>query len=238
MAEDRNDEVSRDDHIATCDTGKRQARATVNSELMVQDRHPEADCHLCGGPNIAWSAPSPLWNAVMRGGSINGEELHDGIVCPVCFATLAEAAGIADLWKFSAKRVHVDLETVTPSGRVWDEVTWMWREPDQAEPPVDALAELKGLRDRAYERAVAEGRRQATGGWERHWGVANEHEVHPAINQADAEEWSLLPGWGHVVSRFVGPWEPVEQPEQPRTGFVHPLLHVNYADNLDGLPDD
>lgn len=93
--------------------------------------HPEAKCHLCAGPNIAWSAPSPLWNAVMRGGSINGDEIHDGIVCPVCFATLAEAAGVADLWMFSAKRVHVDLETVTPSGRTWDESTWMWRDAEQ-----------------------------------------------------------------------------------------------------------
>lgn len=92
-------------------------------------RHPEDHCHRCGGPNIPWSAPSPLWNAVMRGGSINGDELHDGIVCPTCFAILAEQRGIAHaLWRFSADRVSVELELVTPSGRVWDEQSWMWRE--------------------------------------------------------------------------------------------------------------
>lgn len=121
--------------------------ATVLDWLVVARdpvEHPEATCHRCHGPNIAWSAPSPLWNAVMRGGSINGDEDHDGIVCPVCFATLAEALGIADLWMFSAKRVHVDLETVTPSGRVWDETTWLWREP--AEQPEDHSAAGAPLR--------------------------------------------------------------------------------------------
>lgn len=92
----------------------------------------ETHCHRCGGPNIVWSAPSPLWNEVMRGGSINGNEIHDGIVCPICFAVLAKERGIADLWKFFAGRVNVPLETVTPSGRVWDEQTWKWIDPADA----------------------------------------------------------------------------------------------------------
>ncbi|GAA0720064.1 hypothetical protein Drose_06335 [Dactylosporangium roseum] len=103
-----------------------------------QPEHPEAICHRCGGPNIAWSAPSPLWNAVMRGGSINGEEAFDGIVCPSCFARLAEERGIAELWRFSAGRVHVELETVTPSGRTWDDATWLWRETSSVEQPEPA----------------------------------------------------------------------------------------------------
>lgn len=90
----------------------------------------ETRCHCCGGPNVvAWSAPSPLWNAVMRGGSIVNKDEFDGIVCPTCFAQLAEARGIAQLWKFYAERVHVPLETVTPSGRVWNPATWMFEEP-------------------------------------------------------------------------------------------------------------
>ena len=98
---------------------------------VVAGESDEVYCHRCGGPNIVWSAPSPLWNAVMRGGSINGDEIHDGIVCPVCFAQIAEADGIASIWRFYAERVPVRLETITPSGRVWDETTWMWREPEQ-----------------------------------------------------------------------------------------------------------
>ncbi|GAA0738601.1 hypothetical protein Drose_04375 [Dactylosporangium roseum] len=109
---------------------------------------PEAICHRCGGPNIAWSAPSPLWNSVMRGGSINGEEEFDGIVCPPCFARLAEERGIAELWRFSAGRVHVELETVTPSGRTWDDATWLWREPISAEEPEPHSA----LNDRGHLR--------------------------------------------------------------------------------------
>lgn len=96
---------------------------------MITDVHPESHCHRCDGPNIAWTVSSPLWNAVMRGGSINGAEIHDGIVCPICFVELAEKAQIADLWRLTAHRVHVELETVTPSGRVWDEVAQRWRDP-------------------------------------------------------------------------------------------------------------
>lgn len=94
--------------------------------------HPEATCRRCGGRNIAWSAPSPLWNAVMRGGSINGPWQWDEIVCPICFAELAEAAGIANVWRLTARFVHVELETVTPSGRVWDDETQLWLD----SPPV------------------------------------------------------------------------------------------------------
>lgn len=65
----------------------------------------------------------------MRGGSINGNELFDGIVCPTCFAELAAERGIASRWRFSAEQVHVALETVTPSGRIWDETNWLWSEP-------------------------------------------------------------------------------------------------------------
>ena len=91
--------------------------------------HPENYCHRCGGPNVlSWFAPSPLWNAVMRGGSIGGDEPHDGIVCPVCFAVIARERGVATRWRFSAVDVQVPLETVTPSGRIWDETTDLWRE--------------------------------------------------------------------------------------------------------------
>jgi len=94
-----------------------------------ETEHPERHCGRCGGPNISWSAPSPLWNQVMRGGDIGGTERFDGIVCPTCFAILAEEAGVAELWRLYAERVHVPLETVTPSGRVWDEATWLWIQP-------------------------------------------------------------------------------------------------------------
>lgn len=90
--------------------------------------HPETVCRRCGGPNVSWFAPSPLWNAVMRDGSINGPQEFDELICPTCFAVLAEERGVANGWRLTATRVHVELETVTPSGRVWDAETDMWRE--------------------------------------------------------------------------------------------------------------
>lgn len=97
--------------------------------MNIPAEHDEAFCHRCGGPNTVWFAPSPLWNAIMRGGSINGIEDFDGIICPGCFTQLGEARGVAKVWRLWAETVLVDLETVTPSGRVWDEATQLWRSP-------------------------------------------------------------------------------------------------------------
>lgn len=111
----------------------------------------ETRCRRCNGPNVSWSAPSPLWNAVMRGGSIDGPWEFGELICPTCFAVLAEERGIADGWKVAATTVHVPLETVTPSGRVWDESVGLWvlpespeRQPDdeaRTEPDVRAVLE-------------------------------------------------------------------------------------------------
>lgn len=93
--------------------------------------HPEDHCHRCGGPNVSWYAPSPLWNAVMRGGSIDGPWQWNEIICPLCFAELAEAAGaVGGSWRFSPDRVLVEIETVDPSGRVWNPDTWLWEDVD------------------------------------------------------------------------------------------------------------
>jgi hypothetical protein len=96
---------------------------------LVHEGSGEEYCHRCYGKNIAWSAPSPLWNEVMRGGNINGEEEYGGIVCPLCFAQIAESKGIAEMWRFDAQFVNLELITTTPEGRVWNAETWMWEEP-------------------------------------------------------------------------------------------------------------
>ncbi len=98
-------------------------------------------CKRCGRGNTLWFAPSPLWNAVMRGGSIEGDPIYGDLVCATCFMTLAEERGIADGFKVYATRVHVELETVTPSGRVWDEERELWVDPGKQPPaePQEAL---------------------------------------------------------------------------------------------------
>ena len=96
-------------------------------ESTLDERHPETWCHRCGGPNRAWYAPSPLWNAVMRGGSIDGPSEFDDLICPTCFMVLAEERGVAETWRLDARAVHVDLELTTPSGRTWDAECDLWR---------------------------------------------------------------------------------------------------------------
>src|SRR5690349_6553643 len=96
----------------------------------------ESVCRRCNGPNIIWSAPSPLWNAVMRGGSIAGADRYGGIVCPICFAQLAQQAGVTGrLWRLTSDDVRAELETDTPSGRLWDERAWLWVEPPMPTSP-------------------------------------------------------------------------------------------------------
>jgi hypothetical protein len=90
--------------------------------------YPEETCRRCGGPNVGWFAPSPLWNAVMRGGSINGPQEFGELICPTCFCVLAEERGIASVWRLHAQAVHVELETTTPSGRIWDATVDLWRD--------------------------------------------------------------------------------------------------------------
>lgn len=87
--------------------------------------HSEEWCMRCGGANPVWTAPSPLWNQVMRDGDINNPDKFS-VVCPACFAWLAEGAGIAFGWRFYATDVRVKLQDVTPSGRVWNPDTWLF----------------------------------------------------------------------------------------------------------------
>jgi hypothetical protein len=63
----------------------------------------------------------------MRGGSINGDAKFNDLVCATCFMELAEEQGIANIFRVSADCVNVELEMITPSGRVWDEESQQWK---------------------------------------------------------------------------------------------------------------
>jgi hypothetical protein len=95
-------------------------------------RDSEDYCHKCGGPNISWSAPSPLWNEVMRGGDINGDWQYDEIICPTCFMVMCQEQGVADHFVVDAKNVKVKLQTTTPSGRIWDADKGLWVSHDRS----------------------------------------------------------------------------------------------------------
>lgn len=79
----------------------------------------EGLCEICDREYRVWAAASPLWNAVVRGGSINGDEEFN-YLCSNCFMGLAEDRGIASLFQVRAAQ-SVPLETVTPTGRVWND---------------------------------------------------------------------------------------------------------------------
>ncbi len=85
-------------------------------------------CRRCGGENVNWCAPSPLWNLVMRGDDINGDSLFHDLVCPRSFMVLAEEAGVSGQWRVAVDPEPAGLIETTPSGRTWNPKTWMWDE--------------------------------------------------------------------------------------------------------------
>jgi len=88
-------------------------------------------------------------------------------------------------------------------------------------PTVDRTAYERGI----FDAGVAAGRRQATEGWEREWGVTSGDGDPRGINggplglrdsEEDAQRMAARVAGRTVVSRLVGPWEPAEQ-TQPTT---------------------
>lgn len=97
----------------------------------MSDQHPEDRCHRCGGPNVVWSAPSPLWNRVMRPADQQGHpggEAYGGIVCPTCFAALATEAGCGINFRLTCQEFPTDGAMFT-DGRVWSDAKQLWVEP-------------------------------------------------------------------------------------------------------------
>jgi hypothetical protein len=88
-------------------------------------------CRRCGRSNVSWCAPSPLWNAAVRAGQPE-DARYGELLCMGCFAEIAERRGVASGWRLDATDVQVELETVSPSGRVWNPETWLWEDPPAA----------------------------------------------------------------------------------------------------------
>ena len=116
-------------------------RAGVPREPTESMVKPET-CQRCGHDNPSWSAPSPLWNTVMRGGCINGAALFGDMVCASCFMALAIEVGVASGFRVTADVINVPLQTVTPSGRVWDAAANLWVNPGQEGAPAAAIRNI------------------------------------------------------------------------------------------------
>lgn len=62
---------------------------------------PELLCDRCDQDYVCWSAPSDIWNRVIRahGGDGYGDEPgRDVFLCPTCFSKLGAERGVAELW--------------------------------------------------------------------------------------------------------------------------------------------
>lgn len=84
--------------------GKTQADFDHQRANGWPDFHPEDFCHRCGRPNIVWHADSEVWNSVMRSSGHEAPWLWNEIICPCCFAELAEACGRGRSWRLEMVR--------------------------------------------------------------------------------------------------------------------------------------
>jgi hypothetical protein len=90
-----------------------------------------------------------VWNAVIG----YAPQLFDGIVCPRCFAELAEAKGAKGPWRVAPREWPDGVSLVHVDGRVWDATAELWADaryweavqPNAAEL-ADAAAWLKAKR--------------------------------------------------------------------------------------------
>lgn len=216
--------------VATTRTGTlgEVSRLLAALDTSIGDREPEEqqqvgeDCKRCGRGNVIWFAASPLWNAVMRDGSINGDPLYADMVCPLCFMQLAEEQGIAARFRVTAETVNVTLETTTPSGRVWDEEKFQW-----VEPPAPCS-------DRAEEKLLAEGARaederlaEERGEPKPDGGLAPEASPEAALREIDA-----LVQWFFTANAEMNDWHIDEFAKRWGALSYHSLLP---GPRIDGL---
>lgn len=68
----------------------------------------------------------------MRGNDINGDSKFDDLVCISCFIELANDVGLPETgWRLMLVPEPKRLIYETPSGRIWDEKTFLWKKPKE-----------------------------------------------------------------------------------------------------------
>ncbi len=68
---------------------------------MIEPNHPESTCDDCGGHNVIWFAPSPIWNMVVR--DKLAPDAPDPMLCPSCFMLRADKVSGVKTWMILPK---------------------------------------------------------------------------------------------------------------------------------------
>lgn len=82
------------------EAGWRTDKSDESPATFGPDAHPEDRCRKCGGRNIVWFAPNPVWNAINQ----------TGVLCPVCFVSEYERInGRSFAWSLSPEATGVNI---------------------------------------------------------------------------------------------------------------------------------
>lgn len=101
----------------------------LKSQVRKSGDHVEDTCQRCAGPNPFWHAPNYLWDKVV------GSE--GGILCPICFADLADQKGLDYYWVFAP----IDEHTI---GVIEQQMTEIRCERDELKHEIDECKDLIG----------------------------------------------------------------------------------------------
>lgn len=150
-------------------------------------------CRRCGGENVSWFAPSPLWNLVMRGNDIDGDALFNDLVCMRCFVVLANDVGVEGTWRLAVRPEPVGLILTTPTGRVWDADRDLWTVPTETPDAEDAVL-MTEIRNNPEELAELERSRAQAERGEMRW-LDEDEGVDPLTDPqrvtAEPVEWRV-----------------------------------------------
>lgn len=200
------------------------------------------------------TTPDPELRRVEPTGNPRVDALIDAMVCPSCRTIYnAAKAKCADPWHHDNRPEPDDLSAVLAKRLQADQIDLsdlheatfgerirraMATQRITVLPPAPELAQVDvdNAWNRGYERGVAEGRRQATEGWDREWRVdlGGGWPEHPCDSEADAHRVAAARPGRSVVSRLVGPWEPAEQAAPTCTCPMIDVTNVR-ADGGEGI---
>lgn len=180
--------------------------------------------------NAAKAKCSDLWhhdNQLATGGIVTQPDCHlTGMHPADCPAYVAGIATLRE--RLTTAPIRLTRSAADERDSLARRLSVRFAEAEELRAQRAQLAQLRDERDAAHAAGVAAGRRQATEGWKREWGVEVSGGGVTRCGDEGGARWVAEHEGGRVVSRLVGSWEPAEV-----TSPLEPLIRI-----VPGAPSD